>query len=429
MRKARAARARLRAPGRFVVFVAAATLFLSTPLSGQSEEVNDELFQEIVRQTEIIRGLKFKSEVPFRRLSKEALVKTLEEEIYAVYTEQEWDLIRRCYSALGIIPDNLVLDRFLVGLIGEQAAGLYDPHEKEMHVIGDLSLEMGLIRVVLEHELTHALTDQHFNLLGLALEKKDNDDLALAHLALVEGDATISMSEYARDLGAGDMVAALVVSLFVDQGVYSAAPPALQGWMLFPYLAGELFLLDIMGDYDINDGALTKREKRARSLNWRIADYAYLHPPESTEQILHPEKYHDEKDSPKPVNAAPACLSALGEGWEKIWENTAGEFMMKSVFLDKAGSFRAETASNGWGGDRYSLYRNPAGEYLFFWNTIWDSPRDAEEFRKIVVTIQEEQGWGGEAILAPSESGGDEVQLFIVHSPDVAAQLKRGMNL
>ena len=46
--------------------------------------------------------------------------------------------------------------------------------------------------MILAHELTHALQDQHFHLEHMMDAVKDNDDRDLALKALAEGDATLS---------------------------------------------------------------------------------------------------------------------------------------------------------------------------------------------------------------------------------------------
>ena len=63
-------------------------------------------------------------------------------------------------------------------------------------MFGDATLTNTQNCIVLAHELTHALQDQHFNLLMMPLEVKNDDDLALATSALIEGDATVVMTDY-----------------------------------------------------------------------------------------------------------------------------------------------------------------------------------------------------------------------------------------
>ena len=99
-------------------------------------------------------------------------------------------------AAVGLLPEGFPLRQKYIDLLGEQVAAFYDQHAHKLFMYEDASLENAQNRVVLAHELTHALQDQHFGLKRLPLEIKTNDDRAAAASALVEGDATLVMSEY-----------------------------------------------------------------------------------------------------------------------------------------------------------------------------------------------------------------------------------------
>jgi len=301
--------------------------------------------------------------------------------------------------------------------------GLYDPHSKKMQVVGDLSLKVALTQIILEHELTHALTDQHFDLLKLPIEVKDNDDRALAALALVEGDATLSMLLYAKDLGLANLLVTAAASLFMDQDTLSAAPPLFQGMLLFPYLAGENFLLELAANHDIRDGTVVNSKEVINPVDfgdWDLVNHVYQHPPQSTEQILHPEKLYKEPDPPVDVILGEAeLLRRLGEGWNIAWHNTAGEFIIRTLLLDHMSSHATEKAAAGWGGDRYCLVRSGSGETAFFWKTIWDTEEDADGFRAALEKAAAAGMFGGTPVLLPptSQGPGREVSLWIVSNP------------
>src|SRR5262249_42751825 len=63
-------------------------------------------------------------------------------------------------EAFGLLPKNFDLDSFMVELLTEQIAGLYDPKAHEFYITDWIPLEDQ--RMVMAHELTHALEDQHF---------------------------------------------------------------------------------------------------------------------------------------------------------------------------------------------------------------------------------------------------------------------------
>ncbi len=64
-------------------------------------------------------------------------------------------------EAFGLLPKNFDLDAFMVELLTEQIAGLYDPKAHEFYIANWIPLNDQ--RMVMAHELTHALQDQHFN--------------------------------------------------------------------------------------------------------------------------------------------------------------------------------------------------------------------------------------------------------------------------
>ena len=68
----------------------------------------------------------------------------------------------RSAEAFGLLPKGFDLDSFMVELLTEQIAGLYDPKAHEFYIADWIPLEDQ--RMVMAHELTHALEDQHFQI-------------------------------------------------------------------------------------------------------------------------------------------------------------------------------------------------------------------------------------------------------------------------
>jgi hypothetical protein len=366
----------------FLLFVLTVASVVQTEGAGAA---GDGEFDRIVDLTQKIRGLDFKDPVKFERLSKPDLSKMLKEELSRLYSEEDWRLMQSSLVLLGAIPEELELKEFLYDLMSDQIAGLYDPHTKRMYVVGDLSLQVGLTQIVLEHELTHAVTDQHFDLLSLPIEEIHNDDRSQAALALVEGDATLSMIEYAQELDISDALTTLIVSLFMNQDTFEAAPPYFQASLIFPYLGGEVFLLEAMTLYTTDGDRLVERSKEDRVregfMNWKLVDYFYTNPPKSTEQILHPEKIGIDPDEPVEVVLEPLPQELTAVGYEPRWENSMGEFSIKSLLMNSLSPLKATRAAEGWGGDRYVLLENDSGGRVLHWKTVWDTERDAQEFR------------------------------------------------
>ena len=104
--------------------------------------------------------------------------------------------------ALGVVPRDFNLEKFVVSLLTEQAAGFYDPKRKTMYIADWVPPEMQ--SMTLSHELTHALQDQNWDLDSYLHGARDDDDASAARQAVVEGYATAAMVQQSTggvDLG------------------------------------------------------------------------------------------------------------------------------------------------------------------------------------------------------------------------------------
>ena len=106
----------------------------------------------------------------------------------------------RSAEAFGLIPKGFDLESFIVDLLTEQIAGLYDPKAHEFYIADWIAPDEQ--RMVMSHELTHALQDQYFHIEEWARAARPNDDAELARESVLEGSAMAGMVEYElRDKG------------------------------------------------------------------------------------------------------------------------------------------------------------------------------------------------------------------------------------
>jgi hypothetical protein len=118
--------------------------------------------------------------------------------------------------------------------------------------------------------------------------------------------------------------------------------------------------------------------------NWAAVNAAYADLPQSTEHILHPEKY---VAGEAPVEVSLPAQPALGEGWRLVDEDVLGE-RLTYLILGFGADFAAQLpddeayeAAAGWGGDRYQVYHQAAtGASVLVARWAWDSLHDGEEF-------------------------------------------------
>ena len=83
--------------------------------------------------------------------------------------------------------------------------------------------------------------------------------------------------------------------------------------------------------------------------------------PDSTEQILHPDKA---TEAPVAVTLPADLAASLGSGWTVPLQDTFGELQL-GIWLREGGvpSAEATDAAAGWGGDRLAVIEGPDGAW------------------------------------------------------------------
>jgi hypothetical protein len=325
-------------------------------------EASAAIRSQIEQSTSDLRGLAFKSPVNYKMIDRVELRGFLIKRLKEQYTDQEMRDYGRSLAAFGLIPDGMDLMATVVGMYDEQVGAFYVPEERSLYTFKDLSWSGGLDKMLLSHELTHVLQDQNFDLTTFAMRVKNDDDLALATTALIEGDATLLMTRfYAENVDPTHMLSDLTAMLGQNTAKLAQAPPYLRELLLFPYQQGQQFasaLFSAGGTDALND--------------------AFRHPPTTTQQILHPDKFLHDRHDPQPVPVP----SIDSPDWRLIGNNVLGEFGIRSVLEQPLGLFEAQQIAQGWVADHYHVYEHgPGGPTGLMWTTVWDSEPDAAAFQ------------------------------------------------
>jgi hypothetical protein len=314
-----------------------------------------------------LRGLRFKHGVQPEVLSPAGLADKVAAQFKRDNTRADLSGISAVLSTYGLVPRNYDLYDDLLGMQQEEVAGFYDPRSGRM-VVGasDAKDPTPFGRVILAHEYTHALADQHFGLQRLdRLNEENADDAATAYLALAEGDATYTMNLYQTEILTSEQQAQfLKQATAITTPRFDAAPQYLRDVLQFPYFQG----LDFVQTLHDRGG-------------FALIDQAYKDPPASTEQILHPNRYLDSRDEPTPVRL-PDVQRALGPGWHSIASGGMGEYDVLEL-LDRGGGqgldyAEARAGAAGWDGGEYEGFRSSAGVVVATL-TVWDSESEARE--------------------------------------------------
>ena len=340
---------------------------------------------KIEEQVADLRGLSIEGDVPLVLIRREAVERTLRqmliEQGYAATLADQ----ARSLSALGLIKPTYDLFKYAMNGLIDNVGGFYIPWLKQLFVIG--TRFGGVERFVFAHEFDHALTDQHFDIsaLGVYPDCLSNAQRCAAIEALVEGDATLLMQQwfqqYAGPQDYQDILRYRPPSQTLPE---EFPPPYVSRDLEFPYVAGLQFV-----------------EFLHQRGNWAEVNQAYDNLPDSTEQILHPEKY---LAGEQPIEvAAPPLTPALGAEWRLIDDDVLGEWTTYLVLnagadlsaqIDEA---EALQASRGWGGDHYQVYHSDAlGQTVLAVEWVWDTARDATEFEQALVKYLNERFRGAQ---------------------------------
>ncbi|HEV7905681.1 MAG TPA: hypothetical protein VGO96_17705 [Pyrinomonadaceae bacterium] len=328
------------------------------PRSASVVAATSEVLKETgeIRQLEVLRAVK--SGAQSRAEIERMLVRNLDEQS----TPAELHASEVALKKLGLVPADFQFRSFLIELLTEQVAGYYEPKTQEFYLADWIDLDGQ--QPVMAHELTHALQDQHFNLLRFSKWPRSDSDAELAAHALVEGDATLVMTFYVmRDL---KRVAAMMKSANAE-GASSEkierAPRAIRESLLFPYKQGMDFVSQVY-----------------RRGGWPLISEAYKALPQSSEQILHPEKYFA-REAPVKVDL-PELAELLGKNWTRLDYDVNGEWSYFQILDEFLRSEKeSQKAAAGWGGDRFALYENRATRNVLLAQlTAWDTETDAAEF-------------------------------------------------
>ena len=304
---------------------------------------------EVLSQMSKITGLELRTPLKKSLRSREEIRAYVVKQMSEEKNPAERYAGARSAEAFGLIPKGFDLDSFMLNVLTEQVEGLYDPKSREFY-IADWSAPSDQ-RMVMAHELTHALEDQHFQIEAWVRAAKPNDDAELARDSVLEGSAMAAMVDYLM-LGTGrslkdlpDFDPSMLIGDLGSTPSLQKAPPFLKDALIFPYLGGLNFSAAIL-----------------KNTGWSGLPALFEKPPVSTQQILHPALYRSGRIPPN--LSLPNLEKVLGSNWSKLDENVLGEFGWKEVLKQFLGNERAKTLAEAWAGDRYTLYEQKENKRL-----------------------------------------------------------------
>ena len=321
---------------------------------------------EVMNEMSEITGWKLKSPLKKSIRTRDEIHQYILSEMDDEKDAKERYASAKTAEAFGLLPKDFNLDSFLVDLLTEQIAGLYDPKKHEFYIADWIQPDEQ--RMVMSHELTHALQDQYFHIDGWARAAKPNDDAELARDAVLEGSATAGMLDYMlRDKGLKlknlpDMDPSFFIGDLNETPMLKKAPPFIKDSLMFPYLDGLRFSMFVL-----------------KTGGWGGFDAVFARPPANTQQIMHTNLYRENK-VPRPLKVD-LPSGAPGSDWNKLEENAMGEFGWREVLKQFLNDDRAKPLAAAWDGDDYATFEEKNSKRLMlFTRTRFDRAQDADAF-------------------------------------------------
>lgn len=391
----------------------------SAPVSPQPSQDAGAVYSLIRDQIEAIRGLEPTADVEPVTIDETQLLENLEAEIDAEQSPEEMALSEDLLGALGLIPEGSSIRELTLDLLAGQVAGYYSPDRDQLFVVSRTGQTVGPVeRATYAHEFTHQLQDQNFELDSLATGEVDQSDRALAQLALIEGDASwVQTAWITQNLTSQELGELLQAALDPEAlAALNNAPAYLRETSLSPYQDGLALVQRLIADGE-----------------YAAVNAAFSDPPESTEQVLHPDKYIQRED-PIEVRIPNGLAGQVGAGWSEAARDTLGELILR-IWLTEHGvegpgmlrgcspDLPACRATEGWGGDRLVLLRADDGSMAVALKTTWDSDDDALEFAISARLALEDPGFDGEVF---HRGGSRDVLVAIGDAPAAVLAALRG---
>ncbi len=353
------------------------------------------MVEKLVPQVERAVNLPFKSDPVVARRTKAQVREYLAAKLDADLPPELLDGMSAAYRLFGLLSDTLDLHALFLSLYTEQVIGYYDPDSVALYIVE--STDPTFLRMVLAHEMVHALQGQYLPVDSLVAPDRSND-ARMAAQAVLEGQATLASLTILmpdRDFNAipnfWETYRESLKQQHAQMPVFSSAPLVIQEGIVFPYLEGANFVRWFSG---VHPDTLPYGR--------------YL--PESTEQILYPDRYLD--------GDLPVRLEVHG-GSALLYSDVLGAFETRILLTELLGSeSMARAGARGWGGDRYAVYETDDGRALA-WFSVWDDVRAADRFATLLTRAWADRQRPGRRATIERTAIDDRPGVLLLDAPEL----------
>ncbi len=328
-----------------------------TPTGDEADARFAALVDTLTPAVEKSVGLSFREPPRSAVRSREQVRRYLEAKLDEELPPERLRGIETAYRLFGLIADSIELRPLMLDLLTEQVVGFYDPDSATLFGVSGAPPDP--LRIMAAHEMVHALQGQYLPLDSI-LDQRGSNDRATAAQAVLEGQAMVASigavtgSDALSDPGIWALFREQARNAQQSMPRFAAAPLIVREALIFPYIEGAEFMRW-----------------------WASSPHADTMPygprmPESTEQILHPDRYAA-GDRPLAITFPPADSTVMHE-------DALGELEVRILGAMLNGNEEvAYTVPLGWAGDRYRVTETAAGPALE-WLIAFDDARSRDRF-------------------------------------------------
>jgi hypothetical protein len=355
------------------------------------------LADEVSKEVEQLRGWTFKRAVKKERITVAQAKADIRRMLLAGETSDRRARLQAFLRVSGLIPQDCDLVTTSLAVLDQQVAGYYEPASRTLRLVDRPNAMPPFVeRMILAHELTHALDDQYIDLADLMKPGTGTEDSDFVATAIGEGSATSLMLQHMLAAQQSGRFSMSDLAQYMTEELERARTleqlPRYFSAMFGSYVVGAAFLAK--GDLA---SLLTQPDNRGVGEALLAARRSL---PQSSEQVLHSEKYWDPTRRDDPVLFDDRAI----DRW--LWRNdrhvlhrnTVGELLTailtaphdapRDIAAMQTVAAWTNSGAAGWGGDRFYLLSNdtsPAAlqttkELQGVWLTAWDTPKDRDEF-------------------------------------------------
>ncbi len=362
--------------------------------------VYSRMVDSLMPKIESIRGLKFLRPVSVARVACYPYsTDTLIEDSVSYYPPEYGDMTLELRQ-LGLIPDSMENIYESMYSFYSNVLAYYMPGTDSIFLCNPESSSAGDLRSTIVHELTHALQDQHFNLLAdrspWEMRSRYNTDYWLTNTCVTEGEATLcdriyyNTYEESAPLSREQLRDRLNTELDWGFSELTGQNPPLY-WTLYgysPYIIGTLYIdsLQTAGGWD------------------RVAGCYNGQRPLSTAEILSARSF-EPVDFDFSSIAPLLCDSTVYLNYTD--DDNLGPILLAALFSGELTLARIR-ASLGWRGDRLLYIHSDNATYgRFVWALSFDTDSSASWTASAICNVLEKRNLGGVAWTKTTTQGGD----------------------